>query len=260
MPFLEAGPFKVYFFTLFDRKDLIQGIFTRHGGVSPAPWATLNLGGTVGDERAYVIENREKIFNFYDRPVGSIFDPWQVHGTDVICVQQPRPLDSPHQKADAILTNREDITLFMRFADCVPITLYDPENRVIGLVHAGWRGTVAGAAAAAVKQMVTHYGCFPRNILAGIGPSICIDHYQVGYEVVTAARDAFQENARKVLWKKNGSYHFDLWQANHLVLERAGVQTIEHSGLCTYSNIADWYSHRAENGKTGRFAAVLALK
>ncbi len=259
MPFRETGLLKIFSFSLFDRKDLIQGIFTRHGGVSPAPWATLNLGGTLGDDRSNVVENRERIFETIKRPVELIFDPWQVHGTEVLVVEKPRPLDSPHQKADAILTNRADITLFMRFADCVPIVLFDPAARVIGMVHAGWRGTVAGTAVVAVEKMVNHYGCERANILAGIGPSISVEHYQVGEEVMLAARGMFKEKASKILWTKNGSTHFDLWQANHILLESAGVKMIEQSGICTYSNNVDWFSHRAESGKTGRFAAVLAL-
>lgn len=259
MPFDEFGSIKKFTFSLFDRKDLVQGIFTRHGGVSPAPWATLNLGGTLGDERSNVVENRKRIFETIKRPVESIFDPWQVHGTEVLFVEEPRPLNSPHQKADVILTNRADITLFMRFADCVPVVLFDPAARVIGMVHAGWRGTVAGAASVAVEKMVRYYGCDRANIHAGIGPSISVDHYQVGEEVVLAARDTFKEKTCRVLWKKNGLYHFDLWQANQFMLESAGVKAIEQSGICTYSNNADWFSHRAEHGKTGRFAAVLAL-
>jgi polyphenol oxidase len=261
MPFHEAGSLKYFTFDCFDRQDLIQGIFTRHGGISPAPWASLNLGGTVGDEREHVVENRRRIFEVFDRQVESIYDPWQVHGTEVICVQAPRPLDQPHQKADAILTDRPEITLFMRFADCVPIVLYDPVKRVIGLVHAGWRGTVTGAAAAAVHSMVSNYGCAVGNIQAGIGPSICMNHYQVGDEVVTAAREHFGSvDAGRVLWKKNEMYHLDLWQANQLVLENCGVKQIEQSRVCTYCDNQNWYSHRAEQGKTGRFAAILGLK
>jgi polyphenol oxidase len=260
MPFREAGSLKYHYFSTFDRDELVQGIFSRHGGVSPAPWASLNLGGTVGDERDHVVENRRRIFEVFDRPVESIYDSWQVHGTEVICVEQARPLTSPHLKADGILTNREDVTLFMRFADCVPIALYDPIKRVIGLVHAGWRGTVARAAAEAVNSMAAHYGCLPNNILAGIGPSICMNHYQVGEDVISAAQEAFGAEAGDVLWKKNGSHHFDLWRANELVLEKSGVQTIEQARICTYCNNEDWYSHRAEQGKTGRFGAILGLK
>jgi polyphenol oxidase len=260
MPFREAGNLTYHYFSSFQREELVQGIFTRHGGVSPKPWASLNLGGTVGDERDHVVENRQRIFDVFACPVESIYDSWQVHGTEVICVEKPRPLNSPHHKADVILTNRLDVTLFMRFADCVPIILYDPIQRVIGLVHAGWRGTVAGAAAAAVNSMAASYGCSPKNILAGIGPSICVDHYEVGEEVITAAKEAYGAEAGSVLWKKNGSHHFDLWQANAMVLEKSGVQQIEQANICTFCSNDDWYSHRAEQGKTGRFGAILGLK
>lgn len=117
-----------------------QGIFTRQGGVSPGHWGSLNLGGTNGDDRANVVENRRRIFEAVGRPVELIFDVWQVHGTRVICTNEARPLDSPHPEADAILTDQVGISLFMRFADCVPIFLYDPVKQVIGIVHAGGKG------------------------------------------------------------------------------------------------------------------------
>lgn len=260
MPYQEVGQLKYYSFELFNREDLVHGIFTRHGGVSPAPWASLNLGGTVGDARANVVENRRLIFDLVGRPVETIYDPWQVHGTDVVCVEAPRSLEGEHTKADAILTDKTDITLFMRFADCVPIFLFDQVKKVAGMVHAGWRGTVTGTAEAAIHRMVTHYQSDPANILAGIGPSICLKHYQVGEEVAAAAARAFGKDARQVLWTKNGSSYFDLWTANRLVLERCGVQKIEQANICTYCYNTDWYSHRAEKGKTGRFGALLAIK
>lgn len=259
MPFHQADQLKYYSFDLFDRPDLVHGIFTRHGGVSPAPWKSLNLGGTVGDERSNVVENRRRIFQRMGRPVESIYDAWQVHGTDVVFVQEPRPLDQEHIKADVILTNQPIVTLFMRFADCVPILLYDPVQKVAGMVHAGWRGTISRAAEVAVRGMVDHYQCAPQNILAGIGPSICVDHYQVGEEVVAAAEQAFGEKTRRVVIRKNGSFHFDLWNANSLILEACGVRRVEQSNLCTYCYNEDWYSHRAESGKTGRFGALLAI-
>lgn len=260
MPINQTGTLKFFTFDSLDKKKVLHGIFTRHGGISPAPWSSLNLGGSLGDERDHVIENRRRIFSHFDRKVESIYDAWQVHGTEVIFVDQPRPVDSPHQKADVILTDREDITLLMRFADCVPIMLYDPQRRVVGLVHAGWRGTVARAAASAVEGMVSHYGSQPEDILAGIGPSICQNHYQVGEEVVNAAQAAFGKRSLEVLRRhQDGYFHFDLWQANRLVLEESGVQSIEQSGICTFCQNEDWFSHRAEHGKTGRFGAVIAL-
>ncbi len=259
MPFHESGNLRYFTFDLFERHQLVHGIFTRLGGVSPEPWASLNLGGTVGDSREHVIENRRRIFEIIERPVESLFDSWQVHGKQVLCVDQPRLLDHPHEKADAILTNRPQITLMMRFADCVPIYLFDPSKQVVGLVHAGWRGTVNRVASAAVDRMVACYGTVPEDILAGIGPSICVEHYPIGPEVEDAARVGFGVNAREVLWRKNGAVHFDLWRANQIVLEDCGVRQIEQSGQCTFCHNSEWYSHRAEKGQTGRFGALLAL-
>jgi polyphenol oxidase len=262
MPFHSVGSLRYYTFDLFDRYGLVHGLFTRHGGVSPAPWASLNQGGTVGDERANVIENRRRMFAALNRPVESLFDVWQVHGRDVICSDQPRPLDAPHQRADAILTDRPEITLYMRFADCVPVMLFDPVRNVAGLVHAGWQGTVDRTVAAAVEHMVTCYGTRPSDVLAGIGPSICVEHYEIGQsqEVVERVRAAFDQRAGDVLHSLNGSIHFDLWAANQIVLEESGVCQIEQARICTFSQNEDWYSHRAEKGKTGRYGAILALK
>lgn len=259
MPFHEAGRLRYFTFDIFQTNDLVQKIFSRHGGTSPKPWASLNVGGTTGDDQIHVVENRKRIFAVCDLPVDSIYDPWQVHGTQIICVDKPRPLANQHEKGDAILTNRTGITLFMRFADCVPIVLYDPVNRVIGMVHAGWRGTVSGIALSAVRKMISQYNCSTSSILAGIGPSICVEHYQVGEDVVTAVKKAFQEDWKEVLWEKNGFSHFNLWIANHLMLEKSGITKIEHSNACTFENTTDWYSHRAEGGVTGRFAAIMAL-
>jgi len=261
MSFAETGGLRSYTFDLLAGCGLVQGIYTRQGGISPQPWASLNLGGTVGDDRANVIENRKRIFETVGRPVESIFDVWQVHGTTVICSQEPRPLDGAHQPADAILTDNPDITLFMRFADCVPIFLHDPVRKVVGIVHAGWKGTVARTAAAAVATMTAEYSSKPVNILAGIGPSISAPFYEVGSDVISGARLSFNGNSNQLLEEREGKTYFDLWRANRLVLEECGLQPdhIQIAGICTAKNVGDWYSHRAEKGKTGRFGALLAL-
>lgn len=262
MPFHQAGGVRYFTLDLFDQHGLIHGFFTRHGGVSPEPWASLNHGGTTGDDRAHVIENRRRMFYTVGLPVESIFDSWQVHGKEVICADHPRPLDASHQKADTILTDHKEITLVMRFADCVPILLYDPIKQVAGIVHAGWQGTVAWAAYAAVERMRSAYGSHPADIIAGIGPSICVDHYEVsrGREVIEAVSQSFGKNAEAVFKRTNGATHLDLWKANQLVLEASGVNKIEQSGLCTVCHNEDWYSHRAEKGKTGRFGVLISAQ
>ncbi len=259
MPFVEKPPLRYWTATLLTEAGIPHGVFTRRGGVSPPPWASLNLGNTVGDDRARVQENLRRVFAALGRPLTSRYDVWQVHGNDVVCTQAPRPPEQPHRKADAILTDRPDITLVMRFADCVPILLADPVRRVVGLVHAGWRGTVVGAVRAAVERMVTCYGSNPADILAAIGPSIGPDHYEVGEDVAEQVRVAFGTAADALLPAPNGRIHFDLWTANRLLLEQAGVRHIEVAGICTACHLEDWYSHRAEKGKTGRFGAVIAL-
>jgi YfiH family protein len=259
MPLTQTGNLKYYKFDLLEEAGLTQGIFTRKGGMSPAPWESLNLGGTVGDTRANVIENRLRLFNALDRKVESLFDVWQVHGTRIICSDTPRPLDAPHKEADAILTDRPEITLFMRFADCVPIFLYDPMHKVIGIVHAGWMGTVNKIVSMAVDAMINRYGSEPENVMAGIGPSIGPDHYRIGDEVIKQVLQTFGSDASGLLKSIDGDIYFDLWEANHILLQRDGVRHIQMAGICTQCHIEDWYSHRGEHGKTGRFGAILAL-
>ncbi len=246
-------------FSSMDDDKIVHGIFTRKGGISPQPWASLNLGGTVGDTRENVIENRRRIYQAMGRPVESIFDVWQVHSADVICTEKPRPLNAPHEKADAILTNNPDITLFMRFADCVPILLHDPVRKVVGIVHAGWMGTVNKVLAQTILTMIEKYGSNPGDIIAGIGPSIGPDHYQVGEDVIEKVKIAFGNQAEELLINLNGHSYFNLWRANGILLQHAGVTSVEVSGLCTACDTNRWYSHRAEAGKTGRFGAFISL-
>lgn len=248
-----------YGFESFDNRIVSHGIFTRKGGASPAPWSSLNQGGTVGDERANVVENRRRVFEAMDRSVESIYDVWQVHGTEVISTQSARPLDAEHVKADAILTDSPEVTLFMRFADCVPILIYDPVKRVAGIIHAGWMGTV--------KKIVTHtlwalqdrYQCAPGNLVAGIGPSIGVDHYQVGEEVTRFVEEGFGDYSTELIVQKEDKTFLNLWKANEFLLREGGVNLVETAAICTACHTENWYSHRAEVGKTGRFGAMLFL-
>jgi polyphenol oxidase len=260
MSYVSVDALKYYSFDLLQDLPIHQAVFTRRGGVSPSPWGSLNVGGTNGDERERVVENRRRMFAAFGRRVDSLFDVWQVHGDVAIASDRPRPLDAPHQEADIILTDQSEVTLFMRFGDCVPIFLVDPVRKAICIAHAGWQGTVQKVAAAAVKAMHDHYGSLPENIHAGIGPSVGVHHYEVGENVIEAAEKTFGQDAPELLPYLNGKKHFDLWKANEITLRQAGVQHIQISGVCTVCHIDDWFSHRGEYGKTGRFGALLALK
>jgi YfiH family protein len=256
----QADNIRYYSFESFEEAGVVSAAFTRNGGVSPAPWISLNVGGTVGDDPQRVFENRRRSFAAVGRSLGEMFDVWQVHSTEVVKTECPRPTNEPHRKADAILTDRDSVALFMRFADCAPVLLYDPVHRAIGLVHAGWAGTVNKIGKAAVQAMQACYGTDPVNLLAGIGPSIGPDHYPIGEEVVLRVNEAFGQDAPGLLKANGKAVHFDLWSANKLVLEQAGVKEIEEAGICTACHLDEWYSHRGEMGKTGRYGFLFALE
>ncbi len=239
---------------------LKHGIFTRQGGASAAPWASLNLGGNVGDSPQAVRHNHERMYEAAGVNGACACTVWQVHSADVLLVRHPVRGRRWLAQADAMITDQSDTPLTMRFADCTPILMLDPVRGVIGLAHAGWRGTVQGVAAATVRLMARAYGCNPRDIQAGIGPSIGPRRYQVGEEVVDAVSAYFGVTEGLIRHDPDdGTAYFDLWAANRVDLERAGVEQIEVAGICTAEHTDEWFSHRAEHGRTGRFGAVLTL-
>jgi YfiH family protein len=260
MPFRQAGSIRYLELDLLEKEGLFHAFITREKGVSPSPWKSLNLGGSGGDERNRIIENRKLVFQAFSINSNSIYDVWQVHGDNVICTDSPRNMNTPHQKADAILTNRQNIALFMLFADCVPILLYDPVQKVAGIAHAGWKGTVLKVAQKTIEQMVIRYGSQPSNILAAIGPSIGPDHYSVGSDVVQAFRDAIGPTADDFIRSGNGAVKLNLWESNRYLLEQIGVERIEIAGICTACHTDDWFSHRAEHGRTGRFGVLIGMR
>lgn len=254
------GKVKYYQFETFPESELIHAVFTRQGGVSPEPWDSLNQGGTTGDSRSNVIENRRLAFDCFSLPVESIYDVWQVHGTTLMDTDRPRALDQPHEKADGIITSTRGIVLFMRFADCVPILLYEPTKRVIAILHAGWQGTVKCIANKGVRHMVERYSCDPANILAAIGPSIGPDHYAVQDDVISRVQHSFPNTWMDLVRREGERSYLNLWQANRAALLEAGVKNIEVSEMCTACNLDDWYSHRMQGPRTGRFGVLLALR
>jgi YfiH family protein len=240
--------------------SLKHGVFTRHGGFSQPPWDSLNMGGNVGDDPRAVRQNHEKMYAVLKVQDSRACTVWQVHSADVIIANGPVRGRRWLALADGMVTDRPDTPLSMRFADCAPLLFYDPAQGVIAIAHAGWRGTVQGVGANVVRLMVQSYGCRPGNIQAGIGPSISPQRYQVGEEVVAAVRDYFGTTDKLIRRdKQDGTAYLDLWEANRLDLLQAGVEQIEVAGICTYEHSADFYSHRAEKGHTGRFGAVIAL-
>jgi YfiH family protein len=259
VPFYQEGSIKYYRFSSLENPGLFHALFTRHGGLSPSPWKSLNFGASVGDDVKRVFLNREKALAVLQVKPESVYDTFQIHSTEIVMTDRPLPPNELHVKADAIITNKPDVTLVMRFADCVPILLFDPVNLAIGISHAGWIGTVSKIAGKTVLKMMQNYGTNPNDVLAAIGPSIGPDHYTIGNDVIEKVNSSFGDNAEQLLNDDHGKAYFDLWKANQVILNEIGVYKIEVAGICTNCNINDWYSHRGEHGKTGRFGVVIGL-
>jgi YfiH family protein len=259
MTFRERDGLRYYAFPALAAAGAGHALFTRRGGVSRAPFESLNLGASVGDDPSAVAENHRRAFALFGRSLESAPPIHQVHSNRILTAAISRNGGPPPQ-ADGLVTDSPAITLCMRFADCVPILLYDPARRALGMAHAGWKGTVAGVAESAVEAMRSRFGSRPEDLLAGIGPSIGPDHYAVGAEVLDALRDAFGGASEAWLSRRGGGIHLDLWSANEFLLRRSGVENVERSGVCTACHTADWFSHRAEHGRTGRFGALMWLQ
>lgn len=204
-------------------------VTTRSGGVSIGPYESLNLGLSVGDDPEAVRENRRRVAAAIGADLGDFVFSRQVHGAGVRIVDAADRgtgalgHGDPVPEGDVLVTADPSVVLAILTADCVPVVLHDPEAGVLGCVHAGWRGTVARACGAAVEAM-TRLGAAPGRIVAGIGPAIGADRYQVGHEVHDAARSAFGEIAAAVIQPDGaGRWLFDLPAANRLVLRAAGV-------------------------------------
>lgn len=235
---------------------------TRHGGVSPAPWNTLNFSVKRGDDPLRVQQNRQRL----SAAVGVHWQDWvyghQVHGTTIAKVERGdagRWFDA----TDGLITDAVGVPLSWVFADCTPVLLYDPVHHALGGCHAGWRGTVNGAAAATLWAMQAAYGSDPAELLACIGPSIGPVSYEVGAEVVEMVQAKLARPGRFLSYPQGaeGKAHFDLWQANAQQLVEAGVppHQIEISGIDTAQRTDDFFSHRAERGQCGLFAMLAWL-
>jgi YfiH family protein len=252
-----------------------HGVFAREGGVSPAPYATLNAGLSSGDDHTNVGENRRRIVETLPgQPPLVTVHP--VHGITVVEIAAGTPvhehvgaLVAPGQ-ADALITHQRGLGLFWAYADCAPVLLIDPQREAIGLVHAGWRGTSGAVVLAAVTAMGERYGTQPDDLHVCIGPAIgpCC------YEVDAPVRAAFDAHplagphavfstvmVRDDAGEERASLLLDVVASNVAQLRAIGVpeDQIEASGLCTSCRRDLFFSHRGEHGRTGRFAVVLAL-
>lgn len=226
-----------------------HGFTTRDGGVSPAPWDSLNLGGAVGDDPARVAENWRRLEGACGLAFARVR---QVHGARVLRADAGT---APVEEADAVLTTSPGVAACVSVADCVPVLLADPATGAVAAVHAGWRGTIARIAAAAVDALAREAGAAPGRLLAAIGPSIGPCCYEVSPDLAARFRAEIGPVATG-----GAPPRLDLWEANRTVLVAAGVRPdrIEVLGRCTSCEREVFFSHRRDAGRTGRQMAFIA--
>lgn len=239
-------------------EGLLHAVLTRIGGVSRGPYATLNLGHSVGDHPKAVEENHKRALLPLDVHPTEVVSPWQVHGAAVDVVDRAH-LGTVRPETDSLVTTAPGVPLLMRFGDCAPVLLCDPVQRVVGLAHAGWRGVVAGVVAATVRTMQEQLRCDPTTIRASVGPTIGPCCYEVGAGVAKEITGACPAGVA-VTHQRGGRIYADLPTAVEAQLRGAGIERVEQAGLCTACHVDEFFSHRAENGRTGRFGVLLGWK
>jgi YfiH family protein len=252
-----------------ERSRLISKFpWVRHGITSRVPGLGLadgNVGYTAPRDEADAWQMRRDWAQAIGIDPSELVRVRQVHGCDIRIATTADTVRGTHPSADnapvadAMITNEPAVALMTLHADCLAMLLVDPETRSVAAVHAGWRSTVQNIAGATVDTMRISYGTNPVDLIAYVGPSIGLERYEVGEDVI----DAWMATggSERAVRHSDGRWRFDLKAANAGQLADAGVseENIEISPICTASDPQRWFSHRGQGPLTGRFAAIIAI-
>lgn len=214
----------------------------------------------TGDHNFAFAENRRKLASILDIQKEQLVFPRQTHTNCVAEIfEAPK---SELQETDALVTNKKGICLCVQTADCVPVLLFDPEKNVIAAVHAGWRGTVSKIVEEAIRKMENNFGTSAENIIAAVGPSISPEVYEVGEEVIKAAKNIIPNPDKTIIGKNDGKFHFNLWEANRQIMLKLGMkpENIEISSECSFKNSDKYFSARRNGINTGRMVSGIMLR
>ncbi|MGE4276117.1 MAG: peptidoglycan editing factor PgeF [Lawsonibacter sp.] len=244
-----------------------HGFSTRPGGVSPAPWDSLNLGANRGDNPANVRENFCRFCAALGTDANALVKNHQIHSCRIRPVTEKDVMSDPAApgvcEADGLVTDRPGVCLTVFSGDCIPILFYDPVRRVVAAAHAGWRGTASGIAAQTARAMIQNYGCAPGDLLAAIGPGISQCCFETHADVPDGLRSSLGRQAEPLIHPLPGGkkYRVDLKGANVRWLELAGLtpERIAVCSACTACQLDTFWSHRVQGGVRGSMAAMIQL-
>ncbi|NGP44330.1 peptidoglycan editing factor PgeF [Bacillaceae bacterium SIJ1] len=236
--------------------EIIAGVTTRQGGTSEAPYDSFNLGLQVGDDEEAVQRHYTWLAKELDCTTKDMYTAKQVHGTTILSVDQQTE-DDDLREADGLWTGQAGVVLSLVYADCVPVLVYARNAGRIAVLHAGWRGTVAGIAGRLVELWKTD-DVLPEEMYVLVGPAICAQCYQVGTDVAEKVPDQFKEKTLSSLG--GGQYLLDLRQLNRRIFMAHGIpqEHIDVSELCTICHSEWLFSHR-RSAPTGRHAAFIRM-
>ena len=230
----------------------VRAVFTtRSGGVSDAPYASMNLGLSTADSKERVAQNRQLAAGLLGLTSDHLAIAGQVHGADVLVVDKP----GLYPGYDGLVTTQKNLILSISAADCASVLIADTASNVIGACHAGWRGHVEGVVDHTIAEMIK-LGAAAASLVAYISPCISVANFEVGEEVVAHFSDEFV--VRKAEWPRP---HIDLSRSIEAGLIRRGIgpENIERSHNCTFGEPERFFSHRAQKGITGRMMGLICL-
>lgn len=255
--------------SLSDQNWLVNGFSTRLGGVSEGIYETMNLSFTVGDNETAVKEN----FNIFGNALGvlpaDMVYSHQTHTVNVLRVTSEHKgmgilRERNFSDIDGLITDEPGVCLVTSYADCVPLYFADPSHKAIGLSHSGWRGTVGNICQNTVKKMQEEFGTKPEELIACIGPSICVNCYEVNSDVAEQFRKAYDRKQADdiLISKENGKFQLDLHKANYYNMVNCGIlpENISMPDFCTCCSRTWLHSHRGSGGQRGGLCAFLEIR
>lgn len=246
--------------SVLENENLVHAFTTRIGGNTPYPLNTFSLGMAGQFElKSHVLDNRQKICEILGLDYGQMINPDQQHTDNIKIVTG---VNDDVSATDGVITRTSGLVLMLLFADCTPIILFAPKEKVLGIIHAGWKGTAKKIASKAVSIFQKDFNVDPNTINAAIGPAIGQCCYPVSIEVAEELKKSIKKNHDNI-FKNNendSKINVDLKRLNARQLIETGVTNIDISDDCTSCQNLLFYSYRADKGKTGRHAAIASLK